>query len=73
MNTGAAPLFGTITWLDSRQTDRDPASHGAELAMELQIAQKTGELPSAANADGAGGWSTAWGWLYSLPFVRPRR
>jgi hypothetical protein len=70
MTTGAAPLFGTLTWHDGRAAERDPGSHGAELAMEMQIAEGTGELPSSGG--GQTGWSTAWGWLYSLPFVGPK-
>lgn len=70
MTTGASPLFGTLTWQDGRAAERDPASHGAELAMELQIAEHSGELPSSGTAQS--GWSTAWGWLYSLPFIGPK-
>lgn len=70
MSTASTPLSGSIHAIDARPSERDPGSHGADLAMEMQIAQSNGELPAAGGNQA--GWSTAWGWLYSLPFVGPR-
>ena len=72
MATGATPLFGTLTWLDTRQTDRDPASHGVELALELRIADPAGG-PTAAAVQRTGALARAWAWVHLLPFVGHHR
>jgi hypothetical protein len=68
MATGAAPLFGTITWIDSLQTDRDPASHGVDLALELRIAE-----PGVAGQPADAQPSSMWSWLQQLPFIGGHR
>jgi hypothetical protein len=71
MATGAPPLFGTSNWLVARQSERDPASHGIDLAMELQIAARSGEIPDTpgGGAPRRARLARAWGWLHSLSFV----
>jgi hypothetical protein len=69
MATGTTPFFGTLVMGDSRVEQRDLASHGVDLALELRIAAHEGEAPAEAPR---GAVARAWEWLHALPIVGHR-
>jgi hypothetical protein len=72
MASGANPFFGTLVRIDARREQRDPASHGIDYAMELQIAARSGEIAAPAAGASPGPIARAWSWLHALPFVGHR-
>jgi hypothetical protein len=75
MASGANPFFGTLVRLDALREQRDPASHGIDYALELQIAARTGEIapaPAGGASASTGALARAWSWLHALHFVGHR-
>ena len=73
MASGVIPFLRKRLRVERRQQQRDPASHGIDFAMELQIAERSGEFARARQAAPAPGrFARAFAWLHALPFVGTR-
>ena len=73
MATGAIPFFRKFRRVERRRVQRDPASHGIDFAMELQIGESTGEFVQARRGGGRPGrLARAFSWLHALRFVGSR-
>lgn len=73
MASGVSAFFRKRLRVERRQQQRDPASHGVDFAMELQIAERSGEFVRARRAaPSTSRFARAFSWLHALPFVGSR-